>query len=133
MAGTAALPGLGAGMCFVNDHELRAGSEEIVAPPIGLHEVRRDYDVGVAVEDRLPRPQRPLQAGGGAGQHLLRLDVELLAQLRLPLAGELRRAEDGEPVGLPLSSSSRAIRAASIVLPMPTSSAIRTRTGSSLR
>ncbi len=88
-------------MGLVHYNELRAGAQEVVAPPVGLHEVRRDYDVRVAIEDGLACAQVTLQALGGTGEDLLRLDVELLAQLRLPLSGELGRAEYGEPVGLP--------------------------------
>ena len=40
--------------------------------------------------------QVALEAGDGAGQDQLGVDVELVAQLGLPLLGEVRRAEHGQ-------------------------------------
>ena len=87
-------------MGLVHDHKLRAGAQEVVAAPVGLHEVGGDDDVGVAVEDGLAGAERTLQALGGAREDLLGVDVELVPELGLPLSGELGRAEDGEAVGL---------------------------------
>ena len=54
-----------------------------------------------------------------------------VGQLALPLLGEVRRAEHGQPLDLAPVEQLAGDQAASIVLPMPTSSAISRRTGSS--
>ena len=128
-------PGVGAGVGLVDDHQLRAGAEEVVAAAVGLDEVGRDDDVRVDARRATGRRGRPRSSRrGGAGQDELGVEVELVAQLapataRRGAAGRARRAAATSP----RSSSSRAISAASTVLPMPTSSAISRRTGSSLQ
>ena len=96
---------------LVDDHELRAGADEVVAVTLGLDEVGRDDHVVVALEERLADPEAALQPACGRGEHELGVDVELVAQLGLPLLGEVRRAEHREPLRVPWSSSSRAISA----------------------
>ena len=54
----------------------------------------------MAVEDRDADRQVALQALDRAAQHQLGLDVELLGQLPLPLLGQVRRAEHGQPPDL---------------------------------
>ena len=54
----AAAPGAsrrGAGVGLVDDHQLGAGAQEVVAAAVGLDEVGRDDDVGVMLEERLRR------------------------------------------------------------------------------
>jgi hypothetical protein len=123
---------LAAGVGLVHYYQLRAGAQEVVSAPVGLHEVGGDDDIRIAVEDGLAGAEGTLQALGSAGEDLFGVYVELVPELGLPPAGELGWTENGEAFGLSLSSSSRAMRAGSIVLPIPTSSAIKTRTGSSL-
>lgn len=98
----APVAGLGAGVGFVDYYEFRAGTEEVVAAALGLYEVRGDDDVGVDVEDGLVQASGafPFEAADGAGQDLDGVDVELVAQFRLPLGGELGWAEDGQAGGL---------------------------------
>jgi len=102
VAGAPALAGgaLGAGVGLVHYHELRAGAQEVVSAPVGLNEVGGDDYVRVAVEDGLAGAEGTLQALRGAGEDLLGLNVELVPELGLPLAGELGRTEDGEAFGL---------------------------------
>jgi hypothetical protein len=76
--------------------------------------------------------QAALEAGGGAGEHELGVEVELLGELALPLLGQVRRAEHGEALGFAAVEQLAAMSPASMVLPMPTSSAMSRRTGSSL-
>ena len=90
-----------AGVGLVHDHQVGGQAQEVVATSVGLHEVGGDDHVAEVVEDRLARPALPLQAGDCAGQHLLRIDVELLGQLRLPLPRKMRRAQHGHPGDLP--------------------------------
>ena len=77
-----------------------------------------------------PNAQDAFQTAGGGGQHQLGVDVELVGQLGLPLLGEVRRAQDGESLGVPGRAVPWRRGAASMVLPIPTSSAMRSRTGS---
>jgi len=102
VAGAPALAGgaLGAGVGLVHYHELRAGAQEVVSAPVGLNEVGGDDYVRVAVEDGLAGAEGTLQALRGAGEDLLGLNVELVPELGLPLAGELGWTEDGEAFGL---------------------------------
>ena len=52
---------------FVDDHQLRAGADEVLAAPVGLDEVRRDDDVaGSASNSDRPTRQAALQPLDGA-------------------------------------------------------------------
>ena len=103
--------------------------QELVAAPGALDEVGRHDDVRVPVEERLALEQASFQPADGAGQHQLGVDAELA---RAAPAATARRARGrtARPgrCASPCSSSSAAIRPASTVLPMPTSSAISSRT-----
>ena len=79
---------------LVDDDELRAALQELVATSVGLDEVGGDDDVRVLVEQRLVHHQAPLEALDGAGQQQHGVDAELRRQLALPLLGQGRRAED---------------------------------------
>ena len=87
-------------MRLVDDDEVGAGAQEVEPARLGLDEVHGDDDVGVPLEERHAGAATPLEARDGAREDELGLDVELLAQLALPLLGEGGRAEDGEPVRL---------------------------------
>ena len=82
---------------LVDDDELRAGADELGAAAVGLDVLGRDDDERVGVEQRLADAEPALQAARGRGEDDLGVDVELLAQLALPLLGQVRRAEHGEP------------------------------------
>ena len=118
-------PAIGAGVGLVDDDELGAGPQEVVAVPVGLDEVEsRRRCAGSARRATRPARQAALEPRGGAGQHELGVDVELVAHLRLPLLGEVRRAEDGEALDLAAVEQLAGDEAGLDVLPMPTSSAI---------
>ena len=85
---------------LVHDDELGALADEVLGPARGLDEVGGDDGEAVAVEDRHADRQVALQALDRAAQDQLGLDVELLGQLALPLLGQVRRAEHGEPPDL---------------------------------
>ena len=53
--------GADAGVGLVDDHQLGAGAQEVVAAAVGLDEVGRDDDVRVALEERLADRQAALQ------------------------------------------------------------------------
>ena len=93
---SAALGAVGAGVRFVHDDHLRAAPQELVAPPVGLDEVQGDDDEGVSVEDGLAEGAVSFEPGCGACEDGHGVDVELLLHLALPLAGQVRRAEDGQ-------------------------------------
>ena len=90
-----------AGVRLVHDHELRARPEELRAPPLALDEVQGDHGEGVALEQALPHRAGAFEAGGRAGEHELRVDVELARELALPLLRQRRRAEHRGPAHLP--------------------------------
>lgn len=79
-----------AGVSLVDDHQVGAVLDEVVAVAGGLDEVGGDDDVGVLVEERLPQVQAALQAGDGGGEDEFGVEAELGAQLLLPLLGEGR-------------------------------------------
>ena len=86
-----ALPAAGAGdtvVRLVDDDQLRAAQQELVAAPFGLDEVGGDDHVGVAVEQRLVEHQVAFETLDGAGEHERGVDAELVAQLALPLLGQ---------------------------------------------
>jgi hypothetical protein len=51
---------------LIYDHELRAGSQEVVATAVCLDKVGGNYRKRVDIEDRLVAPQIPLQPSGSA-------------------------------------------------------------------
>ena len=94
-----ALPDAGAGHAvvrLVDDDQLRAAQQELVAAPVGLDEVGGDDDVRVTVEQRLVQHEVAFEAADGAGQHQRGVDAELVAQLALPLLGQRRGAQHGQ-------------------------------------
>ena len=94
VAGAAvAFAGVGAGVGLVDDDEVGAGPDEVVAAAVALDEVDRHHRVRVHVEQRLAVEEAAFQAGGRRRQHELGVDVELLGQLLLPLLGQVRRAQ----------------------------------------
>jgi hypothetical protein len=103
-AGPPALPGAvgHAGMSLVDDDEVGRGAQELVAADRGLDEVGGHDGVRVAVEQRLVHAETALQPGRGRGQDRLGVDAELLPELPLPLLGQRRRAEHGQPAGVAL-------------------------------
>ena len=128
-----AFAGVGAGVGLVDDHEVGAGPDEVVAATVALDEVDRHDRVRVHVEQRLA-----VQAGRArGGRRSTTAPVRRRCGTSRPApAATARRGAAGTArtcaATSPCSSSSLAISAASIVLPMPTSSAISSRTGSSL-
>ena len=86
---------------FVDDHELGAGADEVLAAAVGLDEVRRDDDVRVLLKERAGRRGRPRSSRLAVeGRTSSACEVELRPQLVLPLLGEVRRAEHGEALSV---------------------------------
>jgi hypothetical protein len=47
-----ALPGIRAGVSLIDDYQFRAGSQELIPPPLAFDEVRRDNDKWINIEER---------------------------------------------------------------------------------
>ncbi len=92
--------GVHAGVRLVHDHQVGRGPQEVVPMPIGLDIVGGDHGDGEALEDGLVQPALALQAADGAREHQLGLEVELGGHLPLPLLGQVRGAEHGQPLDL---------------------------------
>ena len=101
------LVGSGTGVGLVDDDQLGAGADEVVSAAVGLDEVDRHDHVGVALEYRLVDGEAPFETRRGGRQHQLRVDVELVAQLHLPLLGQMRRAQHAQPLGVALGDQLR--------------------------
>ena len=101
------LVGAGTGVGLVHDHQLGTRPDEVVSATVRLDEVDRHDHVGVPLEDRLVQGESALQAGGGRGEHQFGVDVELFAQLGLPLLCQMRRAEYGQALGVSLGHELR--------------------------
>ena len=89
-----------AGVGLVDDDQLGAGPDEVVAAAVRLDEVEGHDEVVVHVEQRLAHGEVALQPGCGGGQHQLGLDVELGFEFELPLLGQMGRAQHGELAGV---------------------------------
>src|SRR4051794_37864896 len=76
-------PPEGAGVCLINDYQLGAGEQKLVAPPVRLDEVGRDDHEWIHLEERLPNAQRAFETSSRTGEHQLGIQVELRPQLRL--------------------------------------------------
>ena len=87
-------PGRGAGVCLVNDHEVRARLQEVVSPLAGLHVVETDDRVPVLREDAHARRYAALQTARASGGDRCGTDMEAYLQLGDPLVHEVRRTED---------------------------------------
>jgi hypothetical protein len=85
---------------LVHDHQLGAGAEELLPPPIGLDVIHRDDDEGVDLKEGLVQGADLLQAAGRAGKDELTFQVELQSKLALPLLCQVRRAQDGKALDL---------------------------------
>ena len=86
--------GRGAGVRFVDDHEVGARLEEVVAPLAGLDVVETDDGVRMHREDALARWNAPFQAPRAPGGDGRGADVEANVELGDPLVHEMRRTED---------------------------------------
>ena len=87
-----------AGMRLVDDDEVRAGAQKIVAPPVRF-DVIEGYDrEEIGVEHRFVRAESPLQAGSRSRADHLGVEAELFGELLLPLFAQVRRADDGQPL-----------------------------------
>ena len=80
-------------MGLVHNHELGTAVREVLGALRLLDEIGRHDGKRVALKDRLVDVQVAFQTLDGARQDQLRLDVELLRQLPLPLLGQGRGAE----------------------------------------
>ena len=90
----------GTGMRLVDDDELRARPQKLIAPSVSFDEVEGDDRKGIDLKDRLADPGVALQPCHRPRQDELCIDVELIEQFRLPLLGQVRRAEHRQPLDL---------------------------------
>ena len=89
-----ALAGRSARVRLVDDHEVGARLEEVVAPLRGLDVVETDDRVRVHREDADARWNAPFQASRAPGGDGRGADVEADVELGDPLVHEMRRAQD---------------------------------------
>ena len=87
LAAPAGATGEGAAVGFVHDHQFGAPVREVLGALPLLDEVGGYDGEGMPLEDGLAYVEVSLQTLDRARQHELRLDVELLRQLPLPLLG----------------------------------------------
>ena len=100
LAAPADSPGEGAAVRLVHDHEFGAPHRKILGAAPCLDEVGGHHGERVPVEHGDAERQVALQALDGARQHELRLDMELLGKLALPLLGQVRRTQHGDAADL---------------------------------
>ena len=86
----------GAGVGLVDDHQLGALLDEHVVAGVGLDVVDADDLVGIVVEDAGVALDLAVEAGLGVGADDDGLDVELGADLLLPLFAEVGQTDHGE-------------------------------------
>ena len=91
---------LGAGVRLIDHDQVGRGVQELVTVPIALDVVQADDGDGVPFEQALADAQAALELAHGRGQHQGRVELEALAQLALPLLGEVRGAQHAERVDL---------------------------------
>ena len=92
--------GPGTGVRFIDDDQFRTLFDEDIAPDIGLDEVDADDLVGIVVVDAGIALNLPVQARLGVGADDDRFQVELGANLRLPLFAQVRQADNGKALDL---------------------------------
>ena len=86
--------GRNAGVRLVDNHEVGARLEKVVAPLPGLDVVETDDGVRVHREDAHAGRNAPFQTARAPGGDGYRADVEANVELRDPLVHQVRRAED---------------------------------------
>ena len=89
-----------AGVYLVDDHQVWAGTQELVAAAGTLDEVSGHDGDRIALKDRLGADESSLQAAYRAGQHQFGFEAELSTQFALPLLGQRRAAQHGQPAGI---------------------------------
>ena len=87
-------------MGLVHNHELGTAEREVLGALRLLDEIGRHDGKRVALKDRLADVQVAFQTLDGARQDQLRLDVELVRQLPLPLLGQGRGTEHRQAADL---------------------------------
>ena len=85
------------GVGFIDDHQFGASPQEFLLSAVGLDEVNGNNDIGVDLENRATKRAVAFQAVDGAGEYQFGVDMELVAEFRLPLLGQVRRAEHAKP------------------------------------
>src|SRR5690625_6939012 len=100
MAAAPAVPAVRRGVRLVDDDQFRSRAEEVAAPAVALDEIRRNDREGIPINYRFVVAQCPVQARRCPRQHEDRVEMELVAQLCLPLLGEVGRAQDRETLYL---------------------------------
>ena len=118
-----------AGVRLVDDQQVRAAVPELLAQPGALDEVGGHDDVaGTGRTASRPAAGRVPAGGSCRAAPARRRCRTCVASSRCHCSASAGPHSTARPVASPCSSSSAAIRPASMVLPMPTSSAISSRT-----
>ena len=95
-----AVVGRDAGVGLVDDDELRARADELVAADVGLDVVEADDGERMRPEDAVRLEERPFEPSGRRRGDGDSGDQEFRRQLLHPLVDEVRRAEDGDAFDL---------------------------------
>src|SRR5438105_6577876 len=82
---------IGLGVGFVYDDQVRAMLQQQRLVPVTLGEIHADDQVREVLVGTSAMRSDAVQLGFGAAAHYLRIDVELLSQLLLPLVAEVWR------------------------------------------
>src|SRR5712691_4283288 len=88
------------GMGLLDNHQLRAGADEIVPPALRLDVIQGDDRERIDIEYHLPSGKAALKSARRPGADYLRLNQEFAGELLLPLLTQVRRADDSQPFNL---------------------------------
>jgi hypothetical protein len=88
-------------MRLINNYEVRARPQKIVATALTLHIVEADHSEWMNIEDALARRKIALQPTSARARHRDRMDLEFRCQLPHPLIDEMWRAKHRKPINLP--------------------------------
>src|ERR1035441_6305214 len=96
MTSAPAFSAVRAGVGLVDDHQFWTRAQKLIPAALAFDEIQRDDDEVVDVKERLSDPAVTFQAAGSTRQNYFRVNLKLVAKFRLPLLGELWRAQDSE-------------------------------------
>src|SRR5690625_2578131 len=100
MAAAPAVAAVGRGVRLVDEDQFGGRAEEVAAPAVALDESGRNYREGIPVKYRFVVAQCPVHARRCTRQHEDSVEMDLVAQLCLPLRGKVGRAQDRETLYL---------------------------------
>jgi hypothetical protein len=100
LASFAHSPSKSAAVGFIHNYELWASASEVLGVARRFDEICRDNRKTVSIKYRNAQGQVALKTLDCTGKHKLGIDMKFLCKLPLPLLGEVRWAEDGNPTYL---------------------------------